>query len=339
MAEKIHANHGRDHIPGKYGDGTGKASDPITGMLYIPSDAETDGQVLVRDSTAPYGVRWGNPSGLSLPFNLGELGYTGSGTLDDTYTHTIDFQDVRVGDGILVAAMAPSLPSIGAPYGVPGPFDVNCSDSQGNAYEVFTASTYSFEDSSPAVNEGVHLQLYFCSASTAPLVAGVDSITVDWTNNVYDRSVAAWIVRHDGGAATPLPIAWTPDNDATIYADDKVTLQSPNFTPSRDNTLELALIVASLPLGGFNFQSVTGFDGFYQAKFHYYVGAKQNYIFMFQTHGADAYVVANADIPTPYEIDLGALPAGDLVSSFNGVGQQYNVGANTWKGIVLLSIG
>lgn len=61
MAEKIHANHGRDHIPPKYGTTTGGAADKIQGMLFLPSDAETDGQVLTRDSTSTYGIKWANP--------------------------------------------------------------------------------------------------------------------------------------------------------------------------------------------------------------------------------------------------------------------------------------
>jgi hypothetical protein len=57
--------HGKDHRPPKYGTapGPGGGSDPVDGMLWLPSGAETDGQVLARDSTATYGIKWATASG------------------------------------------------------------------------------------------------------------------------------------------------------------------------------------------------------------------------------------------------------------------------------------
>lgn len=269
----------------------------------------------------------------ALPFNLGELGFTGDGTLDDTLVHTIDFQDVREGDGIMVAAMAPSRPSSPAPLGIA--FD--CQDSAGNTY--YTTYASSFEDSTfPVVNDGVYLQFFMCDASVAPLVDGTDTITVSWTNDVYDRFVIAWIVRHDGGASPPVRLARTANGDAAVYAAGQVTLQSPTYTPSRDNGLALACIVTAKAGGVGGFGGVGGYTGYYQAKFHLFTGSKQTYYFNCQTFGADSYTVASDSIPTPYEIDLGALPGGVSVSAFNGVGQLYTSGTNAWKGIVIFDI-
>lgn len=59
------AMHGRDHRPHKYGTTTGASgADPADGMLYLPSAAETDGQVLTRDSTATYGIKWAAGGGV-----------------------------------------------------------------------------------------------------------------------------------------------------------------------------------------------------------------------------------------------------------------------------------
>jgi len=71
--------HGRDHRPAKYG-GTaateGGGADPTTGMLYLPSSSETDGQVLTRDSTTAHGLKWdtGSASTYRNPAIVYEVG-------------------------------------------------------------------------------------------------------------------------------------------------------------------------------------------------------------------------------------------------------------------------
>lgn len=67
---KQHANHGGDHRPPKYGTTQeGGGTDPIRGMLYLPSDAETDGQVLTRASTSDHGIAWADAgSGSSVEY-------------------------------------------------------------------------------------------------------------------------------------------------------------------------------------------------------------------------------------------------------------------------------
>lgn len=104
MAEKVHAMHGRDHRPSKYGDATltGAAADPVQGMLFLPSATETDGHVITRDSTQTYGLKWAAASvtqqGYSSVINLPVLGlqsnvnnYEGSGAatiaIDSGYPH------------------------------------------------------------------------------------------------------------------------------------------------------------------------------------------------------------------------------------------------------------
>lgn len=264
-----------------------------------------------------------------LPFNLGELGYSGSGTLDDTYTHTLEFQDVRAGDAIFVASMAPSRASLVSGTHYPQ----SCTDSLGNTYDDFFS--FSFEDAAPAVNTGVGVNYWCCPVSVGAMAAGVDTITVTWTGDVYDRQIFAWVVRHDGGSPGPTYLDQAGALDLAIYADTKVTLAAPAFTPPRDNGLLLANIITARPIGGVSFSAVPGFNGFYQAKFHVFTGSQQTYVFNCQTYGADAYIVANFNIPTPYEIDLGSLPGGVLVPGFNGVGQAFSSSANTWKGITL----
>lgn len=266
-----------------------------------------------------------------LPFNVGELGGSISTPLGHTKTHTVQFQSVQTGDGILVAAMAPTLPSALATQGGAH----TCTDTKGNTYNAI--NSFDFQSFPPAVNTGMKLVLFFCDASVAPLVPSVDSITVTWDNDVFDRIVFGWIIRHAGGARFPQTLDTAGVGDLAVFASSQVTLQSPDFTPDRSNGLELALIVTARPIGGFSFSGVAGFDGFYQAKFNAFSGAKQTYLLNCQTHGADAYIVANSTT-TPYEIDLGSLPANVLVPAFNGVGQSFGGGANTWKGIVLLSV-
>ena len=65
---RVHGNHGRYHKPPKYGDTSGGGEDPVSGMLYLPSAAETNDQVLTRDSTATHGIKWANAGGSGLAY-------------------------------------------------------------------------------------------------------------------------------------------------------------------------------------------------------------------------------------------------------------------------------
>jgi len=88
-------------------------------------------------------------------------------------------------------------------------------------------------------------------------------------------------------------------------------------------------------LGGFG--GVGGYSGFFQAESRSYTGSKQSYLINPQSSGANAYLIAGA-VPASYEDDVGVLPGGVFVPSFNGVAQVYVSGANAWKGIILLGL-
>lgn len=264
-----------------------------------------------------------------LDFQVGEICNGIGTTLGTTETVTANFQKVFAGDGILVFAAAPSVPSMGATQGIPSTF----ADSAGNTYNLVNLSD--FEASPPNVNEGLFTAVYFCSASVADLDVGVGTFTVTWDNQVFDRIVSVWTVRHAGGADTPLLNNSTPDSDAAVFAATDVTLGTNDINPLRDKSLLFALIVAAKSGGLGGFSSVAGFNGFFQALSRAYAGSKQAYLVNQQTFGADAYLIAGAGNPA-YEDDVGTLAANVLIPGFNGVGQNYANGANAWKGIILL---
>ena len=272
-----------------------------------------------------------------LPRNVAQLGNTLTSNRALTATHTIKIQDTLTADGILIVASAPSNPLSGDPLGLP----VSCTDTAGNVYTLIHTSK--FEDTSPVVNLGGVVALFFCQSSVRALIKDVDQVTVTWSNSVYDRNIVAWLTRHDGGAHIPTILAATPDSNATAYANSGVSLTSPAWTPARANSLELALLFSWQALGGSGggWGGIGGYDGFYEATSIGLAGSKQIMNMHQQTHGANVYIVVGSGITTN-EIDLGNLPGGVLKSSFNGVGQNYShsgVAANNkWKGIILLGI-
>ena len=111
-----------------------------------------------------------------------------------TPTHTLQFENVEVGDRIFVSAQAPSEPGGGGANGQP----FLCADSAGNSYHAFGGHLW--EASPPNVNEGVAQTLFCSSPAQRTMIAGTDTITVTWDNPVFDRSIRAWLVRHDGVA-------------------------------------------------------------------------------------------------------------------------------------------
>ncbi len=270
-------------------------------------------------------------SGLTLDYNIGEIGKGITTALGTTSAAPVSFQDVLAGDGILVLAMAPSLPSLAAPVGLP----VSVADTAGNAYAL--QQYFQFEAFPANVNEGVTVALFYCTASAATLVSGSATVTATWDNQVFDRVVAVWAVRHSGGAHTPAVNNFTGDNDAAVRASNQVTLGTNGFNPTRDKALMFALIVSAKPGGVGSFGSVVGWTGFFQAQFRSYTGSKQSYLVNPQTYGADAYLIAGA-VPANYEDDVGVLPANVLIPAFHGVAQNYSTGATAWKGIILLGL-
>ena len=268
-----------------------------------------------------------------LTRNLGDIGMSGSSTRTTSYTHTIQFEDVQVEDGILVCAMAPSLP---VALGTQG-FPVSCTDSAGNSYSVLLTRDY--QHSPALVNTGAYVVMFYCRSSSTKLLFGTDTITVSWSASVFDRTICAWLVRHDGGANVPTVLASTSPNNMAVYASSQVTLTSPAWTPNRDGSLEFALLITVKTGGLIGFGSVGGYDGFYQssAGFRRTMLSSQEYWTCRQTHGADAYALVAGSV-SPNEIDLGKLDGGVLVTAFNGVGQAYVTGASAWKGIILLGL-
>lgn len=278
-------------------------------------------------------------SGLTLDYNLGELG--GSiGTASASFQFAnIDYQDINQGDGILILAAAPSVRAALATPARP----IAAFDSAANTYTAL--GSFAFEASPPNVNEGVYVTLFWCPSSVTALAAGFSHVSAVWDGNVFDRIVEVWAVRHSGGAHTPTVLAATPDNDAAVFASTQVTLTAPDFTPARDKALEFALVVSAKAGVARGFGGVSGWSGFFQAEFREFAGSKQSYFVNPQTHGADAYLIAGA-VPAPYEDDIGVLPGGALVPSFNGVAQSFfdviggvvTPESNAWKGIILLGL-
>lgn len=273
----------------------------------------------------------GEPSPLVTLRNLGVLGYNGSGTQGTTYQLVLLIEPALTGDRILVLAMAPSKPSALGAIGQP----VSCTDTNGNVYTQFAQSA--FEANPPNVNEGVYVVLFISDPITEPLVVAADGITVTWDNPVFDRSVAAWLVRHVPSTPEPFWLNATNDNDVAVFASTQMTLRALGYTPDRNNTLYLALLISAKVGGTGAFSSVVGWDGFFQDTVNTFAGSKQTYRLNQQTYGADATFIFDGANPR-YEVDLGRLDAGVHVFPFNGVGQNYSLGANAWKGIELLVI-
>jgi hypothetical protein len=279
----------------------------------------------------PRGRRRVAASTLTLDYNLGEVAGHIETTNQQTQNTPLTYQDINVGDGILILAAAPSVRVLGATPAHP----VDVFDNVGNTYTQL--GSFAFEANPPGVNTGLYVTLFWCPSNIAPQIAGVNAIEVDWDDFVFDRIVQVWAVRHSGGQNTPTVLAHTADNDAAVYAAGQVTLTAPNFTPARSRALEFALVIAAKSGGLGGFGGVGGYTGFFQAEGRLYNGSKQQYIINPQTHGADAYLIAGA-VPAPYEDDVGVLPGGTLVPAFNGVGQFFTAGANAWKGIILLGL-
>jgi hypothetical protein len=273
----------------------------------------------------------GAPSPLVTLRNLGVLGYSGSGTQATTYQHILQFQDVLTGDRIMVLAMAPSKPSALAPVGIP----VSVADTHGNTYTQIADRL--FEANPPNVNEGVAVGVFISEPLDEPMPKGVTAVTATWSNPVFDRSVAAWLVRHVPATHEPVWIAATNSNDAAVYASTQMTKRIPAYTPVRDNALYVAFLISAKVGGTGSFSSVAGFDGFFQDTVYGFTGSKQSYRLNQQTYGADATFIFDGLDPR-YEVDLGVLPGGVFIFSFNGVGQNYSLGANAWKGILVFAI-
>lgn len=307
-------------------------SDSVHGIAdAVDPDTEVAAGASAVVSFFPRGRRRVTASGPTLDYNIGEIGNAIGTALASVVFANVTYQDVRAGDGILILAAAPSNPGGGNPIGHPA----FATDSFGNSYTAI--ASFAFEANPPNVNEGLYATLFWCPASTGTLVVGVDNFDVIWDNGVYDRVIEVWSVRHSGGASTPTVLAATADHDAAVYAAANVTLTTPDYTPARDSSLQFALLLSAKIGGVGGFGSVIGYTGFFQAEFRGFAGSQQSYLYNQQTHGADAYLIASSGTP-PYEDDVGQLPGGVLVPSFNGVGQSYTAGASAWKGVILLGL-
>ena len=259
--------------------------------------------------------------------NVGDIGSVIDGTLGSTVTLTLS-QDVLPYDGIMVAAHAPSLPSVAATEGFP----VSCSDSAGNTYSVLLTRDY--QHSPAQVNTGAYTVIFFCPLSYLPMDEGVATISVTWDNPVYDRFVYAWNVRHVGGASIPQLLGSTASNDMAVYAASTMSVTMPAWTPARDNSLAFALFLVFRPnIPGWAF-SIQG--DFFMAKWGRFTGSQQDYIFMVQTYGANAYIVVEQGGPE-IEIDQGYLPGGVLTAAGKIAKQSYS-STNDWKGIRMFGV-
>jgi hypothetical protein len=319
-------------------DGSGAFGDFIP-MLRFISDAGTVSLETVADSTVTAGasadVTWfrglrrqpgGTPAPQVAPRSIGELGFTIDTSLSKFVFLTTQFNDVAAGDGIFVQLMAPTNPGGGNPIGFLG------SVRAGPAFEFLSlVGGAEWAAASPAVNDGVTVGWYYGVMSVAVPIGS--TIIGNFTNPLYDMSLRAWQIHHVGGAvALPTNLGQTASHDATVKASAQVTQTVADWTPARDNAVELALFTTAKVGGTGSFGAVAGYDGFYQAQFRSVTGSKQSYLNNAQTHGADVYEVVPFSGPA-YELDLGKLPGGVDIPSFNGAGQTYSAGAGAWKGV------
>ena len=264
-------------------------------------------------------------------FNVAELGFTGSGAQATTYTHTVQFNQMTAADAIFVSVQAPSVPAAAT-----GPFyPLDVTDSQGNTY--LNISQHLWEAAPPNTNEGAAQFFFIAYPPVVPLTVGVDTITATWSGSVFDRSIYAWLLRHDAGPEGPTRLDSTADNNAAVFASTQVTLTSPAFTADRDNTLAFSTIFSAKAGGTGAFGGVIGYSGYLQIQSRAFTGSKQIYRINIATYGANALEV-NPFGGVPYEIDLGQIPNGTFTAAFNGVAQNYSLGANAWKGIVIWQI-
>lgn len=270
-----------------------------------------------------------SPPGTFVERTVGEFGNGSGSSTASTVTMTVDHFDLPAGDGILVLAQAPTIRA-----GPVGPFyPTSCADTQGNSYTLIHTSL--FEPAVQAPATGLCVALFWCAASVATMVDGVDTITATWGGSVSERMIQAWQVRHAGGANTPNVLGFIADNNAAVYASTQQTLSVPAWTPARNVALDFAILVTMQGATG-SWGGVVGYNGFYEASQKGWYLNGRDYRNHWQTSGADVSIVARSGI-TSYELDFGTLTA-TLQAGFNGVGQNYSGGANTWKGIILLGI-
>ena len=267
--------------------------------------------------------------GFVIPRNLGEAGDgSDTSTLATTFACQMNKDSIVPGDGVLVMAAAPSVPSTGATPGYP----TSCADSAGNTYTLF--DSHKFEAATPAVNDGLGIGFFYCSSSVGTInVGGTERVTVTWSNQCYDRWVKVWRILHDGGAMQPLLLAATADNDTTVKAGSFIAVPVPAWTPPRDNALVLGLAVFTG--GNPAYGNYDAYTGFYETTSVAWSSARTNQRVHQQTSGANVYLITDPTKPNT-EVDLGRLTA-TAQTGFNGLGQNYSISA-TWKGGILLAI-
>lgn len=278
----------------------------------------------------------------NLLMTMSEIGHAYSTSLGYAVTMTISFEDVRPTDRIMVMAMAPSLPSIGAPIG--NVYDVQ--DSKGNIYSEDGFFDRDFEASPPNVNEGIAVSFFLTDPQynvTTGLTIGSDTITASWSNDVYDRFIQAWLIRFEPAITTGYPVllARTDQNDVTVYAASQVTLSVPAFGPViHKNSMLFGLTAYATASGrSIAYGGVGGYSGFYEASsaLRSFGSARQSYAVHQQSSKANVYVVAGS-VPISYEIDQGIYNLGANEPGFNGLGQSYidipafTPATNFWKG-------
>lgn len=264
------------------------------------------------------------------PFNISELGWDLNDVINDGGSLLMKYSDVNAGDGILVYAFAPSKYNAGATVATAA----TCTDSLGNTYTKLYE--FHYEAAVPVAAEGARFVVFYCPNSVVGFEHGIHTITVTWDHDAQDKSVTAWVIRHQGGPHEPELVARTADNDAAAYASDQVTLANPGWIADRDNSMMFATIFIARNPGPSAFSAVVGFDFFFQAQFRRRIGALQTYFLNPQTTSATVELTNKwFSDDEGYESDLGDLLATDEVSSARNVGQKFTPGINAWKGIVL----
>ncbi len=317
-------------------DGSGASGAWLACLQILSSDNKVigtyrpDQQLGVGDSAhvtwAPFLGRATTEAGFDISPNMGELGIVIGTTLSATQVMPIDYQDVEVGDQIMVLAFAPSVSAPAASSGFPD----TISDPAGTTYNLQLEANWQRAPADP--NTGVYYRIFLSDPVSQTLTHDVDSITVTWSNPVYDRNVLAWLIRYPGGVPYLVGLGGTASHDLAVLAQAYITQGASDFTPGAEKGFEWGFALIAYPSGAIGFGAHPPFTDYYMYDFRLIGGSKQQYFLQQFAYKSDVYTLAGPNYPTATNDIIGLTPAGTLIPANNSIGQNYSVGAGNWKG-------
>lgn len=279
------------------------------------------------------GGEWRRPAeARSLLRTITVCGTSITSTLGTTQTHPIENVPIFEGDGLLVFAIAPQYPSIGAPLG----HAISCTDSAGNIYEHLTSMSHQIDPVVPAVNTGYRVEVFWCKESQAVMPLTPSTVTVTWDNPVNNRVVSVFSVTQFGGNRDPILINKTTDHDTGVYAATTVKVTG-SFTPTRSRAMTLAFCLIARPNTDAGIIQYVG-GGAFMGGVETESGVNQRLAHIPTVYGAD--VILTTDL-TSYFYALGYLPAGvptPTIGAIFGYNQDGVPQGDRWKSIILLGL-